>query len=254
MNSIEIENLSKHYRAATFFSSKKQAAAVALDNISLTVKKGECLALVGRNGAGKTTLIKILCTIVTPGGGVTKVAGIDVSRDPAGVRRKIGYAGGDERSFYWRLSGRQNLALFAALQNIQPEQIPQKVTAALELTGLAHKADTSFKSYSSGMRQRLSLARCILHDPEVLILDEPNRGLDPILSERFNAFIKDELINKRGKTVVFATHDLEDALSLSDKVALIERGKLLYFGTPEDSAALRDIMKNAAADGAGFDI
>ena len=104
------------------------------------------------------------------------------------------------------------------------------------------------------MRQRLSLARCILHDPEVLILDEPNSGLDPILAARFNDFIKDEFINRRGKTVIFATHNLDDALALSDKVALIERGKLLYFGTPDDAAALRRVMENAAADGEGLDI
>lgn len=251
---ISVRGISKSYRAGSPNPFKKGPEQRALDDASFEVGGGEAVALVGRNGAGKTTLLKILCTLVLPDAGAASVCGHDVVREPAAARRCIGYASGDERSFYWRLTGRQNLALFAALQDTPPRQIRERVGALLGLTGLEKKADMPFKNYSSGMRQRLSLARSLIHGPEVLLLDEPNRGLDPLLQQRFMDFLRDELLGKRKMTILLATHNLREAAATARKVALLDRGKLLFFGPPDNEEHLRGLMEQAAGEDNMFDV
>lgn len=251
---IRIINLTKTYRAGSPNPFKKGPAQRALDDASFDVQSGEAVALVGRNGAGKTTLLKILCTLVLPDAGSATVCGHDVVRDAAAARRCIGYASGDERSFYWRLTGRQNLNLFAALQDTPPREIRDRVNSLLALTGLEKKADTPFKNYSSGMRQRLSLARSLLHGPEVLLLDEPNRGLDPLLQQRFMDFLRDELLGRRKMTILLATHNLQEAAATAARVALLDKGKLLYFGAPGGDENLRTLMKDAAGEDELFEV
>lgn len=246
---IEIEGLSKNFRDTPLNPFRKPAVTEALADVSFRVDSGTVTALVGRNGAGKSTLMKILATVVLPESGTARVSGHDVLRAPDAVRARIGLSGGDERSFYWRLTGRQNLQVFAALQNVPRRDIPARVDRLLNLFGLEDKAGVAFRSYSSGMRQRLALARSLLHDPLVLLLDEPNKGLDPLLQENFKNFLKRELVDKQGKTVLVATHDLDTALDIAHNVAFLDKGRLLYFGKPENAGQIRDMMKSAAGEG-----
>ena len=240
---IEVRNICKRFRTAALNPFKKATETVALDDVGFHVDRGQVVALVGRNGAGKSTLMKILCTVVLPDRGQAVVNGFDVMRRSEDVRRSIGYSGGDERSFYWRLSGRQNLVLFAALQNVPRAEIKERVDRYLSLAGLESKADIPFRSYSTGMRQRLALARSLLHDPPVLMLDEPNKGLDPLLQDDFKDFLKNKIVGEYKKTVLMATHDLEVALDVAHRVAFIHEGKLLYFGRPDNAAQLRTMMR-----------
>lgn len=244
---IVVDNVSKRFSTTPFNPFRKPEITTALDGVSITVEKGGIVALVGRNGAGKSTLLKILSTVVIPDSGNASVSGCDVVRQAADVKKHIGFAGGDERSFYWRLTGRQNLILFATLQNIPRAEIGPRVDSALRIFGLAHRAETPFRNYSTGMRQRLSLARSILHDPHVLLLDEPGKGLDPLLHDNFKRFLKEKLSAERGMTILFATHDLDMAIGLAHKVALLDRGKILFFGEPENAEHIRRLMQEYAA-------
>ena len=245
---IHIQGVGKKFRAASINPFKKASITHALTDVSLDAKAGEILALVGRNGAGKSTLMKILSTVVLPDTGTASVNGFDVARQGDAVRRSIGIAGGDERSFYWRLSGRQNLRLFAVLQNMPRKDIAPRVDQVLRQFGLADKADTPFRNYSTGMRQRLALARSILHKPRVLLLDEPNKGLDPLLQEHLKKFLAEDLVARRGMTLVVATHDLDMAVTVAHRVALMDCGRVIYFGKPDDTDHLRRLLMDTAPD------
>ena len=240
---IEVANLRKVYRSTPINPLRKPVETRALESISLRVERGEAVALVGLNGAGKTTLLKILATLVLPDGGSASISGFDVIKASASVKSRIGLVTGDERSFYWRLTGRENLFLFGALQNIHFSELRNRVESMLDTFGIQGQADMPFRSYSTGMRQRLALARCLLHEPEVLLLDEPNKGIDPVLQVRSVSYIRDELVSRRKHTVLFATHNLEEAIALGGRVALLESGRLIYFDRPESADQLRKLME-----------
>ena len=157
----------------------QQPWATVLDGVSLEVRQGEIFGLLGPNGAGKTTLLKILCTLLLPTAGRATVNGYDVLGDPFRVRQQVGYCLNTERSFYYRLTGRQNLAFFATLNNLTSRVVPTRIEEVLEVVGLNGAAGSPFMTYSKGMQQRLGLARALLTDPAVLLLDEPTNGLDP---------------------------------------------------------------------------
>jgi ABC-2 type transport system ATP-binding protein len=250
---IDIENVAKRFKSASLNPFRKPDVTVALDGVSFSVGRGETVALVGRNGAGKSTLLKILSTVVTPDSGRALVGGVDAARRPEEAKKFIGLAGGDERSFYWRLSGRQNLILFAALQNVPRRGLSKKVGESLALFGLSDKADIPFKNYSTGMRQALALARSTLHEPEILLLDEPGKGLDPLMREGFMNFLKNVLSEKNGKTILLATHDLDMALGIAHRIALLERGKLVFLGPPQNTEHLRSLMRESAENILPFD-
>jgi len=240
---IEAENLSKTYRTTPINPFRKPATTKALESVSFQVGRGEAVAVVGRNGAGKTTLLKILATLVLPDGGRAEICGNDVVASSAAVRRKIGIVSGDERSFYWRLSGRENLILFGALHNIPRRELKKRIDSILASLDLTAAADISFRSYSSGMKQRLSLARCLIHEPEALLMDEPNKGIDPLMQARSIEYIRDEIVGRGGRAALLATHNLEEAVALGGKVALLDRGRILFFGKVGDARELRDMME-----------
>ncbi len=247
---IEIENLSKTYVTAPLNPFGKPVATKALESLSLRAGRGEIVSIIGRNGAGKTTLLKILATLVLPDGGHAAVCGLDVVAQSSAVRRRIGIVTGDERSFYWRLSGRENLMLFGALYDIGPRDLRRRADATLEALGLSEKADAPVRSYSTGMRQRLALARCLLHEPDVLLLDEPNKGIDPIMQSRMIGYIRDELAGRERRTVLIATHNLEEAAALGGPAALLERGRLVSFATPDSVEQLRGLMQSIQTEAA----
>jgi len=197
----------------------------ALRDVSLQIRQGEVFGLLGPNGAGKTTLLKLLATILLPSEGRAWVNGLDVIRQGAEVRRTVGLATGEERGFYWRLTGRENLEFFGGLFGLAPQWARQRVKAALELVDLAPFAEELVGRYSTGMRHRLDLARALLPDPSVLLLDEPTRSLDPAGAEQLRSLLR-RLGRERGKTALLVTHDLVEAATTCDRVAIIRDGAI----------------------------
>ena len=202
----------------------------ALRGVDFHVKTGEIFGLLGPNGAGKTTLVKILACLVLPDRGRAVVGGSDVRKEND-VKPKIGLVHSDERSFYWRLSGRENLSFFARLYDVPGKQIAPRIKLLLEKVDLTADADRRFSDYSSGMKQRLAIARALLHDPPILLMDEPTRSLDPESSRSLRAFILDELKGRDGKTILLATHNLREAETLCDRLAILVQGTIRQIGT-----------------------
>jgi ABC-2 type transport system ATP-binding protein len=206
----------------------------ALRGVTLQVAPGEFFGLFGPNGAGKTTLIRILTTLVIPSGGRAEVHGYDVVREPGRVRALVGLVYSNENSFYGRLTGQQNLEFFAALQNLGRKEARQRIAELLELFGLTAAADAPFQSYSTGMRQKMNVARALLHNPPVMFLDEPTKGMDVLTAETLRRLLRNELVERQRKTVILTTHDLEEMEALCDRVGILEAGRLRAVGAPAD--------------------
>jgi ABC-2 type transport system ATP-binding protein len=208
--------------------------ATALSGVTFDVARGEFFGLLGENGAGKTTLFKVLASLITPDEGTVTVHGFDVVRHGDRVRRLLAPVIADERSLNWRLSARENLRLFAALHDLRGAARDRRVGELLELTGIADTGDKMVGQFSSGMKQRLLIARALLSRPAVLLLDEPTRSLDPLGARRFREFLREEIVARQGCTVLIATHKAEEALELCNRVAILDRGVVRAAGTPEE--------------------
>ncbi|MEP7066402.1 MAG: ABC transporter ATP-binding protein [Gemmatimonadota bacterium] len=205
--------------------------APVLQNISLAVADGEFFGLLGPNGAGKTTLFKTLATLVLPDSGTATVGGYDVVLDASKVRSVLAPVIADERSLYWRLTAFQNLELFAKLQGMRGPTVHKRVKDVLDVVGLSDTAEKIVAAFSSGMKQRLLIARALVAQPRVLLLDEPTRSLDPISARAFRTFLRDEISGRQGCTVLLATHSADEVLELCTRVAVLDRGRLLATGT-----------------------
>lgn len=210
----------------------------ALRDVNLEIHPGEVFGLLGPNGAGKTTLLKILSCLVLPDEGKALINGHDTAGDELAVKRSVGYVTSDERSFYWRLTGAQNLVFFARLYRVSRHEIRPRVDALLDRMELTEKANEPFSSYSSGMKQRLSIARALLHDPPILFLDEPTRSLDPVTARHIRNFVRDELAASEGKTILLATHNLHEAAELCTRMAILSAGRVQRVGRLEEFHAL----------------
>jgi len=237
--SIETYNLTKKFPVIKRYRDLlahpfKRKEITALQNVNVRVEQGELFALIGPNGAGKTTLIKTLCTLILPTSGEAFVNGLEVSSHGKRIRKLIGYVVDDERSFYWRLSGKQNLYFFAKLNNLSTKAAEQKIKTLLHFMELTPDADRLFKDYSTGMRQKLAIARGLLTDPEIIFMDEPTNGLDPATAQNLKTLVKDQLVKSEGKTVILATHNLQDVEELCDRIALINKGEIKFSGTVEN--------------------
>lgn len=243
---IHTDQLSKHFTIPTgmgrqlrhFFQRRSENAAsasrvLAVDRVSLDVQEGELFGLLGPNGAGKTTFIKLLCTMIVASSGAGAVLGADL-RDEQRIREVVGLASGDERSFYWRLSGRQNLEFFGVLYGLTERVARQRADELIRQVDMSDKADKPVRTYSSGQKQRLSIARALLHHPRVLFLDEPTRSLDPTATHRLHHFIREELMAREGMTIVLTTHRLDEAELLSNRIGIMNRGRLQAIGTPAE--------------------
>jgi ABC-2 type transport system ATP-binding protein len=207
--------------------SKRFGAVQALDGVSVNIDPGEVVALLGPNGAGKSTLIRILATTVLADSGRASVGGWDAASDPAAAKRACGLMLGDERSWYWRISGRHNLEFFAALYGLRRAEARSRAAELLDLFGLTEAADRRFGGYSAGMRARLSLARALITDPPVLLLDEPTRNLDPVASVRFRELVL-RLARQRPAAVLFATHQLHEASEVATRVIALSAGRVVF--------------------------
>ncbi|HSN75629.1 MAG TPA: ABC transporter ATP-binding protein [Anaerolineae bacterium] len=208
----------------------------AVDGVSLNIQPGELYGLLGPNGAGKTTLIRLLCTMVVPTSGQGSIFGIDLSHSNQ-IRQMIGMTSGDERSFYWRLSGRHNLEFFGVLYGLSEQQAHRRAIELLERVDLASHADRPFRTYSSGQKQRLGIARALLHHPRLLFLDEPTRSLDPTATLRLHEFIEKDLLRDEGVTILLTTHRLDEAERLSQRIGIMQGGRLQAEGTPDELRA-----------------
>lgn len=208
----------------------KRQSIPALMDVSFEVEKEELFGILGPNGAGKTTLIKILSTLILPDSGTALINGYDICRHEKKIKNFIGYITSEERSFYWRLTGRQNLYFFAALYNLSGEETKRRTEYVIKLLDLEKAVDMPFMSYSSGIKQRLSVARGLLCDPEILLMDEPTRSLDPLSKLHLQQFIKETLVGEQKKTVFLATHDLSEAEYLCDRLAILSQGKIIATG------------------------
>jgi ABC-2 type transport system permease protein len=230
---IETSELTKYYpgsRGFTGWLSRERPETLALDRVNLSVDRGELFGLVGPNGAGKTTLIKTLCTLILPTEGSALVNGYPLSEDIA-IKASIGLVTSDERSFYWRLSGRQNLEFFATLHNLGRRTIKNRLEEVLEIVGLQSVASKRFLTYSTGMRQRLSIARALLNQPQILFLDEPTKGLDPPGIQALHKLIRQDLTRSQGITIFLTSHWLQEVEQLCDRIAIMDQGLIRACGS-----------------------
>jgi ABC-2 type transport system ATP-binding protein len=239
---VRISNLDKRFGIrrgwmGTILHPLRREYATVLSNISLEVAVGEFVGVLGPNGAGKTTLFKILSGLILPDRGTVEVCGLDVVRDLRAVRQLLRPAVSEERSLMWRLSARENLRFYAALYDLRGKQRDQRIQEVLAAVDLSDTGDKMVAKFSSGMRQRLLIARALLTDPQVLLLDEPSRSLDPVSAKNLRNFLRTDIVAKRGCTVILATHSPEEALELCDRVAVLDRGRLLREGTPDSLMA-----------------
>lgn len=236
----------KRYHELILHPFRREEITVIQD-LNLQVKEGEIFCLLGPNGAGKTTLLKILSGLIIPTEGNAFINGTNSTTGKQKIRKKIGFVINEERSFYWRLTGRQNLRFFATLNNMDNRDAQKRIDEVLELNGLKDVADESFKNYSSGMKQRLAITRALLTDPEIIIMDEPTLSLDPLSITLFKGFIIDLLNKKEGKTLFIATHDIKFVEEIDEGIiGIIHKGRLLV----KDSIAN---IKNGSYKGSSLD-
>ena len=229
---IEAIDLVRTYRTHTGVIRRRPMEVEAVRGVSFHVEPGELFGLLGPNGAGKTTTIKMLITLLLPTSGTARVMGFDVVRGTADVRRRIGYVFGGDRGLYDRVSGIDNLRYFAELYGVEPSEQRRRIGALLELVGLTGRENEKVEGYSRGMRQRLHIARGLLHDPEVIFMDEPSIGLDPVGARELRQTVR-SLVDA-GKTVLLTTHYMFEADALCDRIAVINAGRIVALGTGSD--------------------
>ena len=229
---IEVSDLRRTYRTSTGVVRRRPLEVEAVRGISFGVGEGELFGLLGPNGAGKTTTIKMLITLLLPTGGEARVLGLDVVKDAREVRKRIGYVFGGERGLYERLSGYDNLRYFAELYGVTGHRQRERIDEVLHLVGLSGREHERVEGFSRGMRQRLHIARGIIHDPEVVFLDEPTIGVDPVGARELRATIAGLI--QSGKTVLLTTHYMFEADTLCDRIAVIAKGRLVAEGTPRE--------------------
>jgi sodium transport system ATP-binding protein len=223
------------------FKDKKRGKVLAVDNVSFTCKPGEIYGLLGVNGAGKTTTLRLLATMLKPTSGTAEIAGFDIVRQPENVRAQIGFLS-TATALYGRLTAREFVEYFGRLNGMAEEKLQKRLDTLLRMLGISDFANGRCDKLSTGMKQRVSIARSVVHDPPVMIFDEPTLGLDVLSSRDIVDFIR--RCRGEGKTVIFSSHVMSEVEKLCDRVGVIHGGKLLREGTlPElrDQSGLADL-------------
>jgi len=234
-DAIVVQNLYKRYETRErrgLLRRGKKKIVNAVNGISFNVKRGEIFGLLGPNGAGKTTTVKILATLLIPDAGDAWVNGHHVVKEDKKVRESIGVSLFSDRGFYWKLTGRENLTYFAMLYHLDPKEAKKRIDYLLELVEIKREADKLVEEYSTGMKAKLNIARALLTDAPVLLLDEPTIGLDPNSARKIREILLTE--RKRGKAILLTTHNMEEADQLCDRIAIINQGKIIAIGTPQE--------------------
>lgn len=239
MTIITTQNLRRTYETTTGLIRRKKKEITALDGVDFSIPSGEMFGLLGQNGAGKTTITRILSTVLLPTSGSAQIFGLDVVKSVRDIRPRIGLVFGGERGLYWRLSGYDNLQYFADLYRVPPHIARRRIPELLELVGLTDRANERIEGYSRGMKQRLHIARGLIHDPELLFLDEPTIGLDPLAARGLREVIRN--LNQQGKTIFLTSHYMFEIDALCDRVAIMNKGKILITDTP---SALKKVVAN----------
>ncbi len=238
---IEAISINKTFATKPGFWQRKTKTTVAVEDVSFSVERGELFGLLGPNGAGKTTTVKMLSTLLLPTSGTARVLGLDVIRQTRQVRQRIGFTFGGARGLYSRLTAIDNLRYFSELYGLEPSVSRRRIPELLELVGLTGRGDDRVETYSSGMQQRLHLARALLHDPELIFLDEPTVGIDPVGARQLRSTVK-QLV-ALGKTILLTTHYMAEAEELCDRIAIIKNGRIVALDTP---AALKQRISGDA--------
>jgi ABC-2 type transport system ATP-binding protein len=213
-----------------FTRKEPKTMFTAVNGVDLQIERGEIFGLLGPNGAGKSTTIRMLCTLLEPTSGTAQVNGFDVVNQANDVRRSLGTVLAGERSIYWKLSGRENLDYFAALYHIPAAIAQKRVDELIDRMELKDRANELVEKYSTGMRQRIAIAKALLARPPILLLDEPTLGLDPQAARRVRELIGE--LKQEGHTILLTTHYMEEADQLSDRIGIIDKGKVIALDTP----------------------
>jgi ABC-2 type transport system ATP-binding protein len=232
---VQVSGVSKRFPARrglkdTLLHPFDRTRTTVVSDVTFTTDAGEFLGLLGPNGAGKTTLLKMLSTLVLPDTGSVTIGGHDVVGEAAAVRALVSPCLAMERSLYYRLTSRQNLEVYADLQGVERRDRLGRIDELLAAVGLGDTGEKMVGQFSSGMLQRLLIARALLTRPKLLLLDEPTRSLDPISAREFRSFLREELAGQRGCAVIIATHNAEEAFELCDRVGVLNHGRLLASG------------------------
>jgi len=229
---------------------KRYGTRTAVDGLSLAVRRGEIFGLLGPNGAGKTTTVGLAIGLLVPDEGTVDVAGLGSPRDPA-VRARIGLAP-QALALYDALTGQENVAFFGSVYGLSGARLAERVAAAIEFVGLTDRRRDRVATYSGGMKRRLNLAVALVHDPELLLLDEPTVGVDP--QSRNLIFENVRHLREAGKTIVYTTHYMEEAERLCDRVGIVDNGRLLALGTVPELVAAHGGRPELVADTGGEEV
>lgn len=234
---IEIRDLTKTYiareRRGLFGATARTIHA--LRGVTLAIPPGELFGLLGPNGAGKTTLIKCLTTLLLPTSGTARLNGYDIVKDDAQVRASVGCMLMGERGLYWKLTGRENLAYFAALYFVPRGERAARLQGLIDRLGIADFVDRPVESYSSGQRMKLAFAKSLVNDAPILILDEPTNTLDVQSGRDLRAMVRD--LHAEGRTIIYTTHVMTEAEELCQRIAIVDRGQVIALGTPDELKA-----------------
>ena len=249
---IEAKDLRREYVTRRGVLRRTKRVVKAVDGISFHVERGEIFGLLGQNGAGKTTTIKMLTTLLAPTSGVCRVLGRNTFGEEKQIRSRINFIFGGEFGVYRRLSARDNLRYFAHLYLLEPEVFEPRIGQLLEMVSLADRADDLAETYSKGMIQRLQIARGLINDPEILFMDEPTVGLDPVGARMLRDIIR--RLKEDGRTVLLTTHYLPEAEELCDRMVIVNAGKIVAGGTPAEIRGSHESLEEAYLALVGADV
>ena len=240
MKVLEAVNLKKTYlRDLSLYKQillpfSRRQKVKALDSVNICIETGQILGVVGSNGAGKTTLLRILADLLEADSGTVSICGQMLDKDSFRIRSHIGYVSSDERSFFWRLTGRENLEFFARLYGLSAGQSKRRTAVLIKQFGFENKADQLFRDYSAGMRKKVSVMRSLLHEPSLLLLDEVTNSLDPGSAKMVKDMVRRYVSQQKGCAAVWSTHRLEEISQICDKVVMIDSGRIISGGLVED--------------------
>lgn len=222
---IEIQEVTKQFK-------DKKTYVTALKHVSFTIKKGQVVGILGENGAGKTTLLRIVATLLQPTEGHVKVGGFDTVKNPNEIKQKMGVLFGGETGLYDRLTARENLVYFASLYGLSKHETKVRIDELAKMFGMKDYLDRKVGGFSKGMRQKVAIARTLIHNPEIILFDEPTTGLDITSSNVFRQLV--HRLKQEGKTILFSSHIMEEVSMLCDSVAMIHKGELVHHGNLEE--------------------